>query len=111
MSSSPNSFISSAEAIVILVPTIASLTSAVIVTVSGISMSISRSFRFRSFASPGNATPTTIFLSPSEISFPFSTDTLLYSSEESIIALTMVNGVYISTSSPFTLTVCFDLLS
>ncbi len=104
-----NSSIISAEATVIVGPTEASFTSAVMVTLSGISRSSSFSFRFSE--SPGKPSPTTIFLSASDMIFPLSISTLVYSSMGSIMDVTMVNGVYISTFSPSISTFSFEWFS
>ena len=108
ISSMSNSFINSVDAMVTVGPTVASFTSAVIFTLSGISRSSSVSSSFRLSERPGRPIPSTIFLSPSEITFPLSTWTLLYSSAESIIAVTMAKGVYISASFFPTFTVSLE---
>ena len=75
-----------------------SVTSASIVNSSGISRSISSStlFRSRLSASPGIPTPITIFLWPSERTFPLSIVTFVKLSVGRIIAVAITNGAYIS---------------
>ena len=87
-----------------------SVTSASMVKPSGMSILSERSsLKSRLAFRPGTATPTTISLSPSEITFPLSMVTLEKLSEERIIPVTITNGEYTSTSLSSTFTVFLDL--
>lgn len=96
-------------ATVIVMSSSNSVTSAVISTYSGTSISSNTSLIFvssipesRQSLSPGTAYPTTIFLDPSEITLPFSTCTFENLSASRIAPESITNGVTTSLEVPFT---------
>ena len=87
-----------------------SVTSALIVTEDGISISVP-SLSARLSERPGSAKPATTVLSPSSMTLPLSTVIFLKLSLSRIIPLIIRNGTYISSFLPSISTVFLQLLT
>ena len=100
----PSSANASALPTVKIEPISNSVTSAVIVKLSGIS-SVSSSVRSRLSVNPGSTAPATICLLASEITFPWSISIFLKCSVGKMPPVSIKNGTHISVCVPFTSTI------